>query len=70
VKKKEQYQRIVLFLPWEFLFRPYRFAGREAMLQIIGGKFKVIVGGEEVCEHEIIAGRARYQGSKNTSKDY
>jgi transposase len=38
---------------------PYRFAGREAILQIIGGKFKVIVGGELVCEHEILAGRGR-----------
>ncbi len=38
---------------------PYRFAGREATLQIIGNKFKVIVGGEQVCEHEILAGRGR-----------
>ena len=38
---------------------PYRFAGREATLQIIGGKFKVIVGGEQVCEHEILTGRGR-----------
>ncbi len=38
---------------------PYRFAGREATLQIIGGKFRVIVGGEHVCEHEILAGRGR-----------
>lgn len=38
---------------------PYRFAGREAILQIIGGKFRIIVGGEQVCEHEILAGRGR-----------
>ncbi len=38
---------------------PYRFAGREATLQIIGGKFMIIVGGEHVCEHEILAGRGR-----------
>lgn len=38
---------------------PYRFAGRKATLQIIGNKFKVIVGGEQVCEHEILAGRGR-----------
>jgi transposase len=38
---------------------PYRFAGREATLQIIGGKFKIIVGGQQVCEHEILSGRGR-----------
>ena len=38
---------------------PYRFAGREATLQIIGDKFKVIVAGEQVCEHEILTGRGR-----------
>ncbi len=38
---------------------PYRFAGREAILQIIGSKFKVIVGGEQICEHEVLAGKAR-----------
>jgi hypothetical protein len=42
-----------------FYSAPYRFAGREATLQIIGSKFKVIVGGEQVCEHEILAGRGR-----------
>ena len=47
---------------------PYRFAGREATLQIIGDKFKVIVGGEEVCEHEIIAGRARVSRIKEHFK--
>ena len=47
---------------------PYRFAGREATLHIIGGKFKVIVGGEEVCEHEIIAGRARVSRIKEHFK--
>ena len=47
---------------------PYRFAGREATLQIIGGKFKVIVGGEQVCEHEILAGRARVSRVKEHFK--
>jgi hypothetical protein len=47
---------------------PYRFAGRETTLQIIGGKFKVIVGGEQVCEHEIIAGRARVSRVKEHFK--
>jgi transposase len=35
---------------------PYRFAGREATLQIFNGKFSILVGGEAVCEHEILAG--------------
>ena len=34
---------------------PYRFAGREATLKIFTGKFSVIVRGEPVCEHEILA---------------
>ncbi len=38
---------------------PYRFAGREATLQIINGNFKVVVSGEVICEHEILAGRGR-----------
>ncbi len=38
---------------------PYRFAGREATLHIIGSKFMVIVGGEQVCEHEILTGSGR-----------
>lgn len=47
---------------------PYRFAGREATLQIIGGKFKAIVGGEQVCEHEILAGRGRVSRVKEHFK--
>jgi hypothetical protein len=47
---------------------PYRFAGREATLQIIGCKFKVIVGGEEVCEHEIFAGREKVSRVKEHFK--
>ncbi|MCL7414191.1 MAG: IS21 family transposase [ANME-2 cluster archaeon] len=47
---------------------PYRFAGREATLQIISGKFKVIVGGEQVCEHEILVGRGRVSRVKEHFK--
>ncbi len=47
---------------------PYRFAGREATLQIIDGKFKVIVGGEQVCEHEILTGRGRVSRVKEHFK--
>lgn len=35
---------------------PYRYAGREATLQVLEGKFRVIVGNEQVCEHEILTG--------------
>lgn len=38
---------------------PYRFAGREATLQIFNDKFRVIVGGETACEHEILSGTCR-----------
>ncbi len=38
---------------------PYRFAGREATLQIINGNFKVVVSGEIICQHEILSGRGR-----------
>lgn len=38
---------------------PYRFAGREATLQIFDRSFKVIVGGELACEHEIMHGNCR-----------
>lgn len=47
---------------------PYRFAGREATLQIFDGKFKVIVGGELVCEHEILAGSYRVSRVKDHFK--
>jgi transposase len=47
---------------------PYRFAGREATLQIINGKFKVIVAGEHVCEHEILSGRGRVSRVKEHFK--
>lgn len=47
---------------------PYRFAGREANLQIFDGKFKVIVGGEQICEHEILAGSGRISRIKDHFK--
>lgn len=47
---------------------PYRFAGREATLQIFDSKFRVIVGGEQVCEHEILAGSGRVSRVKEHFK--
>lgn len=47
---------------------PYRFAGREATLTIFNGKFSVIVGGEAVCEHEILAGSGRVSRVKEHFK--
>jgi len=47
---------------------PYRFAGREATLQIIGYKFRVIVGGEQICEHEILTGNRRVSRVKEHFK--
>ncbi len=47
---------------------PYQFAGRGATIQIISGKFKVIVGGEQVCEHEILVGRGRVSRVKEHFK--
>jgi transposase len=47
---------------------PYRFAGREATLQIFDGKFRVIVGGKQVCEHEILAGSCRVSRIKDHFK--
>jgi transposase len=43
---------------------PYKFAGREATLQIFNSKFRVIVGGEHVCEHEILTGSGRESRNK------
>ena len=43
---------------------PYKFAGREATLQIFDSKFRVIVGGEQVCEHEILTGSGRESRNK------
>lgn len=47
---------------------PYRFAGREATLSILNGKFSVIVGGELVCEHEILSGSGRVSRVKEHFK--
>ncbi len=47
---------------------PYKFAGREATLHIIGSKFRVIVGGEQVCEHEILTGSGRVSRVKEHFK--
>ncbi len=47
---------------------PYRFAGREATLQISDGKFRVIVSGEQICEHEILTGNRRVSRVKEHFK--
>ena len=47
---------------------PYRFAGREATLAICNGKFSVIVGGEPICEHEILSGSGRVSRVKEHFK--
>jgi hypothetical protein len=38
---------------------PYKFAGMDARLQISDSTFKVIIGSEEICTHEIIQGHGR-----------
>lgn len=38
---------------------PYKYAGREATLQIFDCKLRIIVGSEQVCEHEILTGSGR-----------
>lgn len=47
---------------------PYRFAGREASLQILDGKFRVMVGGEHVCDHELLPGSNRVSRNKEHFK--
>ena len=43
---------------------PYRFAGREATLHIRDNGFKVFVGGEQVCEHDLLPGSGRVSRKK------
>jgi len=43
---------------------PYQLAGREATLQILDDKFRVVVGGKQVCEHELLAGSNRVSRNK------
>jgi transposase len=43
---------------------PYKYAGREARLQIQDRAFSVTVGSEKVCSHEIIPGRGRVSRNK------
>lgn len=47
---------------------PYRCAGREATLRIFESKLKVVVGGEQVCEHEILTGSCRTVRNKEHFK--
>jgi transposase len=43
---------------------PYQLAGREATLQILDDKFRVVVGGKQVCEHELLPGSSRVSRNK------
>lgn len=43
---------------------PYKYAGREATLQIFDGKLRIIVGGGQICEHEILTGSGRESKNK------
>lgn len=47
---------------------PYQLAGREATLQILDDKFSVIVGGNKICEHEVLAGNNRVSKNKEHFK--
>ena len=47
---------------------PYQLAGREASLQILDDKFRVVVGGKLVCEHELLAGSGRVSRNKEHFK--
>jgi transposase len=47
---------------------PYQLAGREATLQILDDKFRVVVGGKQVCEHELLAGSNRVSRNKEHFK--
>jgi transposase len=47
---------------------PYQLAGREATLQIFDNKFRVVVGGKQVCEHELLAGSNRVSRNKEHFK--
>ena len=47
---------------------PYQLAGREATLQILDDKFRVIVGGMQVCKHGLLAGSSRVSRNKEHFK--
>lgn len=47
---------------------PYQYAGREATLQILDGTFWVIVGGKQICEHQILPGSGRVLRNKEHFK--
>jgi transposase len=47
---------------------PYQLAGREATLQILDDKFSVIVGGNKICEHDVLAGNNRVSKNKEHFK--
>jgi hypothetical protein len=47
---------------------PYKYAGREARVQIEGSRLRIIVGSDKVCEHEILAGSHRVSRNKEHFK--
>lgn len=47
---------------------PYHLAGREATLQVLDNKFRVVVNGNQVCEHELLAGSGRVSRNKDHFK--
>jgi len=49
---------------------PYRYAGMTARLQISDLTFKIIVGSDEICTHEIQAGQGKWCESKSISKGF
>lgn len=47
---------------------PYKFAGREAIINAGDGKLRVFIDGLEVCEHELLAGSGRVSRNKEHFK--
>jgi len=43
---------------------PYKYAGREARVQIEGRRLRIFAGSDKVCEHEILAGSHRVSRDK------
>jgi transposase len=46
----------------------YKYAGREARVQIEGNRIRILVGSEKVCEHEILTGSHRVSRNKEHFK--
>jgi hypothetical protein len=43
---------------------PYKYAGREARVQIEGSRLRIFAGSDKICEHEILAGSHRVSRDK------